>query len=681
MDFYRKTTLGLFDSSQKSFIIPVYQRAYSWEKEQWNTFLKDLLEQIEGQNNYFFGNILLETLKKDTKYEIIDGQQRITTLTVFIRAILNVLLNRKNEDLLKEFDFQTKESIFLKNGGNIKLRPVEYDRACYDAVIIDNKDNFESNTLSQDRIKKSKKFFENELDKLSTEKVLRVLEKIETTDLTVIELEGKKDSALMFELENNRGKDLTNMEKIKSYFMYQMYVYSDPEEVESNIENVSNIFKLIYLIINDFKKLNEDSVLIYHNNAYIKGYSYRTLEDVKEVFKKSINKIEWIKDYITELHTSFSNMKKFENSKNYYALKLGELNAPAYIHPFIIKGYKFFGDDDKKLNTLFNLLEILTFRAKLINSRANIQERLNSILINFNGNLTSLIQNVKNKLNETWYWGDSNVKRYLNGAMYGNNVLNYLLWQYENSIQNKGYSIKKFSLDNEQIEHISPQTPTNGEPLETGYEVDENNEYSEEFKTNIVNSLGNLMLISGSHNASIGNKPFSDKLRSYNQNPLLNQQAEIKDYAINENEHFVWKSKSISKRHECIVKFATNLWSFENINLEHLKDETENLKLNHLLNTENETVEENNLKPKRNDKLVIKLNPELESEFKELLLERKQAFITTYYENGTSEQRTWKANSFKESSGVMVNLRSRPEFRNGKWQENGIEKVYVSIEK
>lgn len=112
MDFYRKTTLGLFDSSQKSFEIPVYQRAYSWEKDQWQTFLNDLLEQIEGENNYFYGNILLETVKKDVKYEIIDGQQRLTTLTIFIRSILNVLKKREKE--LQDFDFQTKENIFLK---------------------------------------------------------------------------------------------------------------------------------------------------------------------------------------------------------------------------------------------------------------------------------------------------------------------------------------------------------------------------------------------------------------------------------------------------------------------------------------------------------------------------------------------------------------------------------------
>lgn len=579
MDFYRKTTLGLFDSSQKSFEIPVYQRAYSWEKDQWQTFLNDLLEQIEGENNYFYGNVLLETVKKDVKYEIIDGQQRLTTLTIFIRSMMNVLKKRTNKEELKEFDFQTKESIFLKNGGNIKLRPVEYDRACFDSLIIDNQKKFETNTPSQERIRDAKNYFTTELDKLSTSVLLRVLEKIESTDLTIIELEGKKDSALMFELENNRGKDLTNMEKIKSYFMYQMYVYSDPEETESNIENVSNIFKLIYLIINDFKRLNEDSVLIYHNNAYIKGYNYRTLEDVKEVFKKSENKIDWIKKYISELHTSFSNMKKFEKSTDFYARKLSKISAPAFVYPFVIKGYKYFGDDDAKLKTLFNILEVLTFRARLINSRANIQERLNALLLNFNGDLIKLKSDIKKKLNESWYWSDTNTKNYLNGGMYGNKVLNYLLWEYEDSIQNKGYSIKNFSLENEQIEHISPQTPTDDEPISTGYDLNEDNEYSEDFISKHLNSLGNLMLISGSHNASIGNKAFNNKLNSYKANPLLNQQAEIKDFVTIENDSVFWKTESIEKRHKKLVDFAIGKWSFDNVETTYLEKElTEEIK-------------------------------------------------------------------------------------------------------
>ncbi len=567
MQFIPNTILGLFDSSQKSYEIPVYQRAYSWEKQNWKTFLDDLLEQIQGDNNYFFGNLLLEIISKNRKYEIIDGQQRITTLTIFMRAMLNILRSRENAPELVDFDFEEKINIFLKSGGNIKLRPVEYDRACFDTLIVDNKNNFSISTPSQKRIKSAKEYFEKELGNFNTGKILEILEKTENTELTVIELEGKKDSALMFELENNRGKELTNMEKIKSYFMYQMYVYSTPEEIETNIESISNIFKHIYLIINDLKSINEDSILIYHNNAYVKGFAYRTLDDVKDTFKKSDNKIKWIKSYIEELHTTFSNIKKFEISNDPFAQRLNDLGTPAFIYPFVIKGYKYFEDDVTKLKLLFNLLEIVTFRAKLINSRANIQERLNTILLSFAGDLVDLLKKIKNKLNESWYWGDDNTKNYLNAAMYGNNVLNHILWRYENSIQNKGYSIRKFSIEREQIEHISPQSPTNGEPIETGYEVDENNQYSDEFIYDKLNCIGNLMLISGSHNASIGNKPFSEKLSTYKSNPLLNQQAEIVKFAKYEDEQPVWKGESIAERHAKIVEFAINNWSFDSITI------------------------------------------------------------------------------------------------------------------
>lgn len=77
--------------------------------------------------------------------------------------------------------------------------------------------------------------------------------------------------------------------------------------------------------------------------------------------------------------------------------------------------------------------------------------------------------------------------------------------------------------------------------------------------------------------------------------------------------------------------------------------------------------------------LTIELNPYGEDEFKRKLLLTKKAYITTFYANGTNEKKLWKANSFKESSGVIGNLRSRPEFRNGEWQKRGIIKVFVSI--
>lgn len=99
-------------------------------------------------------------------------------------------------------------------------------------------------------------------------------------------------------------------------------------------------------------------------------------------------------------------------------------------------------------------------------------------------------------------------------------------WQKDNwtvfleDIQNKGYKIGTAEIENEQIEHITPQTDPQ-EAIAAGYDVDENNQYSDDFREKFINSLGNLMLISGSHNASIGNKPFSDKLHSCNENPLL----------------------------------------------------------------------------------------------------------------------------------------------------------------
>lgn len=100
-----------FFEGEKQYTIPVYQRAYSWEESQWATFLEDLNEATKGGNHYFFGNVLLEKLENSPTNDIIDGQQRISTIIIFVRALVNVLETRKKQE---KFDKENENDEFIR---------------------------------------------------------------------------------------------------------------------------------------------------------------------------------------------------------------------------------------------------------------------------------------------------------------------------------------------------------------------------------------------------------------------------------------------------------------------------------------------------------------------------------------------------------------------------------------
>lgn len=96
------------------------------------------------------------------------------------------------------------------------------------------------------------------------------MEKAEMLETT---FDNKKDSVLMFELQNNRGKDLTNLEKLKSYLSYQIYTYYSADEAEFELNKMTKTFEEIYRLIpsiplitpNNKNKKDEDSILGYYN--------------------------------------------------------------------------------------------------------------------------------------------------------------------------------------------------------------------------------------------------------------------------------------------------------------------------------------------------------------------------------------------------------------------------------
>lgn len=185
--------------------------------------------------------------------------------------------------------------------------------------------------------------------------------------------------------------------------------------------------------------------------------------------------------------------------------------------------------------------------------------------------ISNLINGLKNVCGEEeWYWGDNEIINNSLVIAYRNyekeqdkkkSALPYLLMRYENYLRNKdaktrGYKFTLEDIESLQIEHIAPQTETiekSGEEKTSGY-----CDYDEEFNKSYINCIGNLLLIDGSHNGSIGNKPFDTKLKSYETSPLA-QHREIKDFVLNKG---MWDKDAINKRHKTLEDFVIKTWSF-----------------------------------------------------------------------------------------------------------------------
>ncbi len=441
---------------------------------------------------------------------------------------------------------------------------VEYDRDYFKDFIIKGEAKHEPQTPSQIRIKKAKEFFEEALKKLDTKEILAIFKVIQKAEILSIPFTSKKDSVLMFELQNNRGKELTNMEKLKSYLAYQIYTYCD-KEAENKLNEITKIFEEIYRLVNDIQT-DEDSVLRYFNMSNSKfGFDYRENNDEKN-YKKELkaveNKIEWIDKYVRELKNAFANFKEFEKFDSIYREYLQYLKIWE-VYPFIIKAYRLFGNDKNTLEQVFKALEIIAFRDKLVQTRADLATRLNNILKDFDS-VDSLIDGLRKiYTNEPWYWGDGIMQNKINNIFAENKgIIAYLLMRYEKYLRSEDtrsrYKFELKDIENPQIEHIAPQTETikeSGKDMASGY-----CEYDDKFNKGFyMNCIGNLLLIAGSHNASIGNKPFEEKLKSYENSPLK-QQREVKDFIVNAG---MWDKEAIDERYSKIEQFVLDTWSFK----------------------------------------------------------------------------------------------------------------------
>jgi hypothetical protein len=558
------TTIKQMLAGNKIYV-PSYQRAYSWDTEtektnspkQINVFLSDLEDYNKSatKSKYYFGHFLFEE-KEEKKYGIIDGQQRMTTIVIFLSALFSRL---KKIRPLKETEQETFEDI-IKRNSTYRFETVDYDDRFFKDCVIDQtkKDRNGLKTVSAKRIATAFDFFSLHLKEKDEQYLLKMLETIQSASCTTHPVKDESEAIQMFIFQNNRGKKPSNLEIIKAQFMFNVHLYGG-EEKDSLIKEIKDRFEEIYKSISSIEyRINEDDVLVYTLRVHFNSlWESNAIEKINKLLSEE-NPIPFIKSFTQSLAISFEHLTTFfgkDERENMEIHSLVTLGGIGIAMPFIIKAYKF-GININSINQLCSKLESLVLRHRLIGTRADITSRINDVyqkFINETPDLKPIIDRIewmKTISSDSWwwsYWNNKELERSLQGGI-NHSTAKYLLWKYENFLEGKGkngYLSTRFDkIISPELEHIAPQT----ENPETGYDS-----YDEEFINQYINCLGNYLLLSKSHNCSVGNNPFVDKRNSYIH---MEQQREIQEMT---KDKLVWTRNHIQVRKDKIVQFLMQI--------------------------------------------------------------------------------------------------------------------------
>ncbi len=579
MDNGERKLSSLFDG-RTILNIPDYQRSYSWGILQLSDFLEDLQNQKLGRS-FFFGTVLFQEKGIEENYEVIDivdGQQRLTTVIIFMASLIEKLTELCTNENEKE-ELQLLRETYVQHRKRYKLQMQSEDNDFFHSYILENKSGKDySRTPAQTRLNYAKEYFKSWVSNFSKQELEEIKKKVdENLRVLVYSVKDTSEATLIFETTNDRGKRLTDLEKIKSFVMYKSYIASEnpPEELLSKIRNrFSEIYREYERLSDD---ISEDSILQYHficSEEWVGKEYQRNVQAVKKHInkmlqdKKDAHVLEYIDKYTRELKETFSTVEVLLKSKTRAVRDIFLLNRIGNFWPLLIKTYKLDNSKEKDQFTLIaELLEKYSFRVYAINqSRGNTgQSKLYKLAQDFDGDFEALSNELISLILE--YSNDRSFRSNLDRANIYNKIgkkdLGYFFWKYENylrsSFQPKAPPMSEEEISEDSftfkmsIEHIASQNPK--KPVVNDPKILPT--IDQDFEDEYLHNLGNLTIDPFSANASKGNKNFSDKNDGYFVKAPFKTQNELETF-LDQNK---WTSKSITNRKQKLIEFAAQEWS------------------------------------------------------------------------------------------------------------------------
>ena len=548
----RKIT-KLFSESDTVFSIPVYQRDYNWQEKQCQRLFKDILQtgKNEKVSSYFLGSIVYihDGIYGvgEKEFHVIDGQQRMTTLTLLFLAIYFKL---KGTILAKDADKIYNQYVvnpYSEKEIKLKLLPPEENLYILNKI---SHNKFNELEAFQDRnMLKNYLFFEKELENLSFDDMKHLSNGIEKLIYIDIALEkGKDDPQKIFESLNSTGLDLSQGDLIRNYILM------DLERGEQN-----RIYKEIWIPIENNCKVSDGSEITSYVSDFIRDYL--TLKTEKISSKPKV--FETFKAYYEkENDEKLEDMKKYSEAYSYIIKPSLEKDRDiqreldylksldkTVINTFLIGILKDYKDNILEKDELLNILILLQsylWRRYITEKPTNA---LNKIFQGMYGKI-SRSGNYYENLVDVLMAEDFPTDEELESALKLKNVykdkekLNYVFKKLENYNHNE---LIDFENEKITIEHIFPQKPN--KVWKENYS-DNELEQMISFKDTISN-----LTLTGS-NSNLSNKAFHEK-RDDEVHGYRNSKLYMNKYLGRLEE---WNLLSMEARFESLYDDIIKIW-------------------------------------------------------------------------------------------------------------------------
>ncbi len=542
----RESTINdFFALTGTIFSIPVYQRNYTWEEENCEKLLQDIVSISQNKKTHFMGSITYvlhlideeKSLRQLQEFVIIDGQQRVTTIMLLLKAIETKI---QNEGIKKEID-----NLLNLSGQRLRLKPIESDKEAFDLVM----QNRSHEPQGVSHIRNNYKFFTKELERYISKgcRIEEIYGAFLRLKIVAIGLElGEDDPQVVFESINATGVQLKGLDLIRNYLM-----------MGENSENQKHLYDTYWVPLENW--LGEKDL-----NDFIKTYLRIYFEDKVKEGEREVYytlKAHHRDNFPNDIQGLMSDMREYGRiyqiflDRDHYFLKRGDSQQLANLRlhikdlvkikfgvakPFVLRCARDFEEGKLDYENFYEILQILISYFVRRSVCGDPTGALNKILYTLykqleeNVSAVALKRYLGKSVGQAAFPNDDKIKAAfaVRNAYSANQVCKFILLEIE-----KLSNAEPPKEENLEVEHFYPKTPTQEWRDMVG-------DYFT-FEQDYLNNFGNLTL--SGQNQKLGNKPYEAKIELMEQYSSLH----LNDYFLN-NTHS-WGIEEVKARSEYLA--------------------------------------------------------------------------------------------------------------------------------